>query len=108
MEKYNKELVEKMLDSIMENFDFKKVHDAMLALDWRWASTRGDVPTVEEIEDEAARLLWDVVNAEDYDVIGTGGLEASKDFSNWDDPYIGLKFILEEWSEENWKTEDAE
>ena len=95
---YNRELVEKMLDSIMDNFDFEKVHDTMLALDWRWASI-GDVPTVEEIEDEAARLLWDVVNADDYDVIATGGLEASKDFSDYNDPFIQLRFTLEEWSE---------
>ena len=99
MKNYNRELVEKMLDSIMDNFDFEKVHTTMLALDWRWASSNGDVPTVEEIKDEAAKLLWDVVNAEDYDVVATGGLEALKDFSDYNDPYIKLTFTLEEWSE---------
>lgn len=105
---YNRELVEKMLDSIMDNFDFEKVHNAMLALDWRWASV-GDVPTVEEIEDEAARLLWDVVNAgDDYDVVTTGGLEASKDFSDYNDPFIQLRFILTDWDENGSEMDEEE
>ena len=98
MNNYNRELVEERLDAIMENFDFETVHEVMVQLKWAWASA-GGVPTVEQIKDEAARLLWDLVNAPDYDTVATGGLEAWKDFSEYDDPFIELKFVLTEWSE---------
>lgn len=98
MNNYNRELVEERLDAIMENFDFEDVHEVMVQFKWTWASA-GGVPTVEQIKDEAAKLLWDLVNATDYDTVATGGFEARKDFSEYDDPFIELKFVLTEWSE---------
>jgi len=96
---YDRKLVEKLLDEIMENFDFKKVHNVMEFLDWKWASstTADAVPSIDEIKDEAARLLWDVVNDPENEVIATGGLRVTKDFSDYRHPFISLEFVLEEW-----------
>ena len=46
--------VEKMIDSIMENFDFKQVQRAMDLLDWEW---RGEYVTVEMLREQAERSL---------------------------------------------------
>ena len=94
---YNRDKVEKILDSIMDNFDFKKVHEVMEFLNWKWAKIDGDgIPTVDDLRDEAARLLWDLVNSNN-EVIATGGFYVQKDFSDYDDPWISLKFVLEDW-----------
>lgn len=84
---------QKKIESIMEDFDFNRVHDVMYYLDWQWAQT--GVPTVDEIKKEARRLLEEAVKEKTY--IATGGLRACYDNGgNPDDPdpYIGLEFIL--------------
>lgn len=96
----NRELVEERLDSIMDNFNFERVYNVMKAIDWKWVKKDSSygVPTVDEIKEKAANLLWNLVNS-DVNLISTGGLEVSKDFSDYDDPFIQLKFVVEEWAE---------
>ena len=75
--------VEKMIDSIIENFDFNQVQRAMDLLDWEW---RGEYVTVEMLREQAERLLRGAMNSrlgefksEHHEigiVNGTGGLEA--------------------------------
>ena len=99
---YNRELVEKMLDSIMDNFDFAKVRKVMKALKWKWAGVKGDedgVPTEQEIGDFAAKLLWELANDPKNKAIGTGGFFAEKDFLDPNDPWMQLSFRVEEWSD---------
>jgi len=52
---------EKMrLDEIMVNFDFKRVHRCMVGMEWEWFSS-GGVPSIENLQECAERLLIDVI-----------------------------------------------
>ena len=100
--------VEKMIDSIMENFDFKEVQRAMDLLDWQW---RGEYVTIEMLVKEAERLLRGAMESrlgsfrhESHEVgivNGTGGLEAKAwcDESKTKIVALDLKFVLESWDE---------
>ena len=46
--------LEHMIKEIMDEFDFNKVECVMDALNWRW---RGQIPTIDDLRDEAERLL---------------------------------------------------
>ena len=87
--------VEKIAN-IMDQFDFEKVHDVMNYLDWKWAMTKSGVPTVDELKNEAHRILVDACYEKTN--IATGGFRAVYESScpADDDPYIGLEFIVEE------------
>lgn len=94
------EKIIKVLDDIVDNFDFAKVHKVMKALNWKWAGVKGDedgVPTEQEIGDCAAKLLWRLVNDPKNKAIGAGGFFAEKDFSDPDDPWMQLSFKVWEW-----------
>lgn len=94
------DLERRKIASVMENFDFNKVHDVMSYLDWDWIGCgegeKCGVPSVEKIKEEARRLLIDA--AYEKTTIATGGLKAvyERDGEHDDDPYIGLEFIVEE------------
>ena len=96
------EKIIKVLDEIFDNFDFEKVKSVMDALDWKWDGlARFDptdnfklkkgfyVPTLDEIKQFAANLLWDCVNMKDV-VVATGGFRVEKDFSDPDTLHIGI------------------
>ena len=86
--------------SVMENFDFNKVHDVMSYLDWDWIGCgeggKSGVPSVEKIEEEARRLLIEA--AYEKTNISCGGFKAVYETTGPDDkdPYIGLEFIVED------------
>ena len=84
------------IKSIMASFDFDKVHDIMNYLDWKWAMTKYGVPTVEELKNEAHRILVDACYEKTN--ISTGGFRAVYESTGPadDDPYVGLEFIVEE------------
>jgi hypothetical protein len=100
--------VEQMIDSIMENFDFKEVQRAMDLLDWEW---RGEYVTIEMLVKEAERLLRGAMESrlgsfrhESHElgiVNGTGGLEAKAwcDETKTKIVALDLKFVLESWDE---------
>ena len=82
-----------MVEEILANFDFDKVHRVMQFLDWNWARL-GEVPTVEDLRKEARRLLVSLEG--EPGVKGTGGLRASLK----PDGTLSLKCILtESWSD---------
>ena len=82
------------IDNIMENFDFDKVQSVMDYLDWKWVGTKNGIPTIDEIRDEAKRMLIDAAFEETP--ISCGGLKVTyeNDDENPDDPFIQLEFIL--------------
>ena len=84
------------IEDILRDFDFKKVHDVMYFLDWTWISTKVGGPSVDEIREEAHRLLVDA--AKEKTCIATGGLRAvyEKGDENDPEPFIGLEFIVED------------
>lgn len=68
-----------IINDILSNFNFEKVHAYMVLTDWKW---KGERPTKEDLYDNAYNLLWKVANidkarATDEGVcIGTGGFYA--------------------------------
>ena len=103
------EKFQSLIDDVMDNFDFHKVHKVMKFLNWKWAFTEGGVPEVWELKKEARRLLTDclyelIKNGEDNWSIATGGFCARatnyKEAEAGEDGFrIGLKlsFELEDW-----------
>lgn len=86
--------MEEKIEQIMENFDFEKVHKVMVALEWEWHFGRGasGIPSVYTLKEEASRLLSDAWMTKT--TVSTGGFSAV-----YDDCYITLSFIVEEWGE---------
>lgn len=86
------------INNILDQFNFNKVHDYMVSVNWRWAfaKSKDGVPTVDELKKEAHRLL--INSVEEKTNISTGGFKAIYEAEDeWDDdPYIGLEFIIEE------------
>ena len=86
--------------SVMENFDFYKVHKVMELLQWVWISCGEDgnaaVPTVGQMKAEAKRLLIEA--AYEKTNISCGGFNAVYETTGPDDkdPYIVLEFIVED------------
>jgi len=71
---------QKAIDEIIENFNWRKVHKTMEALDWTWATSEGKVPTTGALFNCAIKLLHDAYDGAerfkaDYKV-GTGGFYA--------------------------------
>jgi hypothetical protein len=102
--------VNQMIDNILDEFNFAKVRKAMEALDWKWASV--GIPTIDDLRNEAHRLLRGAANARLYEFKddhwlegiqnSTGGFEAMA----WCDENktkiirLDLKFVLTSWDEE--------
>lgn len=101
-----------ILDEIMNEFDFEKVKRTMDALDWKWAflkrldpkddfkeKTGPYVPTLDEIKQAAADLLWDLANDPDSEttIHAIGGFRAEKDFSDPENPWMRLSFEVTDW-----------
>lgn len=74
-----KEIIDQSYE-IMENFDFAKVHDYMVAKDWKWAHSDGSyrTPTIEELKSTADMLLNKLVWVGDTSYVATGGFHAIK------------------------------
>jgi hypothetical protein len=53
---------EKAIDNIIMYFKWEKVHTAMVALNWTWHDSGGEVPTTEMLFRCAVDLLHDAYN----------------------------------------------
>jgi len=98
--------LEYMIEDIMDEFDFDQVERAMEALNWKW---RGETPSIEDLREEAERLLRGAAEsrlghyrATHHDVAiinACGGFEA-KAFCNEDKTKItglDLAFVVTSW-----------
>ena len=96
----HKELIphHELIDEVMDNFNFNKVHKVMTFLDWKWISPKGVlIPTIDEVKEEARRLLVDAVTK--HTTIASGGFKARFENSpDGEEPFIGLEFIIEDFS----------
>jgi hypothetical protein len=102
------DIVEEMINSIMENFEWKRVQSAMDYLDWQW---RGEYVTVAMLKETAKQLLRGAMDSrlgdfksESHEIgiaNGTGGLEAKAwcDESKTKIVALDLKFVLSSWDE---------
>lgn len=101
--------VNKMIDEIMDEFNFAKVQNTMDYLGWKWV---GEYVTIEMLREEAERLLRGAAEArlgqykdthwEQGIIHSTGGFQAMA-FCNEDKTKItglDLKFVLTEWDAE--------
>ena len=102
--------VNKMIDDIMDEFDFNRVETVMEFMDWKWAGDNGlEYVTVDMLKKTAKRLLRDAAESrlgrfknehwEQGIICGTGGFQAMA-FCDEDKTKItglDLKFVLEEW-----------
>lgn len=82
------------IDEIMDNFDFARVHNAMVALKWEWSST-GGVPELSQVKKMARKLLRETMENKDLDngsYISTGGFKVSKYEKHYE-----LSFEVESW-----------
>lgn len=79
---------QEVIDEIMDNFDFERVHKTMVALKWGWWNI--GVPELSDIKKSARRLLK--TSIEENTCVGTGGFLVEKEGD-----YISLKFVVAEW-----------
>lgn len=105
--KLNKEQTRvKMVDDIIESFDFRKCGKAMKVLNWKWA-TINSVPNVEQMKSTATYLLngaslgciksKDCKPHETY-FNSTGGFHASAMKNKFGHlVFLKLEFIVSEW-----------
>jgi len=99
--------VNKMIDKIMEEFNFDKVQDGMRCLGWTWVDK--GIPNIENIKQTAERLLRNAAELRlgDYKnehweqgvVSATGGFQATAYCNESKTKIIGLdlKFVLVDW-----------
>lgn len=83
----------RQITDIMNWFNFNKVWKVMEHLNWGWANTGGEVPSVSQIRDHAQKLLEHV--DEDFESngwIACGGFKAEKVEGR-----LALYFIVEMW-----------
>jgi hypothetical protein len=96
---------QKMIDDIIDNFDFEKCHLVMTKLKWSWI--RG-IPTVDDLKRAAIERMEqaikgaldknDILPLNSYYFSSSGGLKATA----WRNRYghleaINLEFVLAEW-----------
>lgn len=96
--------IQEIIDGIIEDFDFDRVHDVMEYMDWEWyeegISSKKYVPSIEKLKERATELLerayngyFEQGNSEQYS-IQTGGFEAYYVYVDNEDCFE-LKFVLE-------------
>lgn len=117
----DRKIVIGVLDEIMDEFDFEKVKKTMDALEWKWAflkrldpkdgfkeKTGSYVPTLDEIKQAAANLLWDLATDPDPEITihATGGFRAERDFSDPENPWMRLSFEITDWDACPYRTDD--
>lgn len=101
---------QELIDDVMDNFNFHKVHKVMKFLNWTWGFSANGVPEIYELKETARRLLneclYDLIqHGEDTWNISTGGfcVRATnyKDAEVEDDDSfrlsLKLSFELEDW-----------
>lgn len=105
-EKVYMDPVNKMIDDIMDEFNFARVQNVMDYLGWKWA---GEYVTVEMLKETARRLLREAADLRlgDYKdthweqgvICATGGFQAmawcNEDKTKVD--ALDLKFVLADW-----------
>jgi hypothetical protein len=91
--------LEDLVQPVLDEFDFEKVHKVMTAIRWQWFDGEGPdhVPTVDQLKKKARELLESVIGLKyNSNITGTGGLWTKRYLE--DDPNdegIKLQFILE-------------
>lgn len=88
---YNTEYWNEMLEECLDYFDFERVHECMVALNWQWHDQ--GVPSVGDIRKRSRQLLKACIDTK-ICANATGGLKASIDR---EDGVLSLEFIVSDW-----------
>lgn len=91
-----KNIQEKMIMDVLDDFNFRKVHDVMGITNWKWACRNGDyeIPSLYEMIKTAEQLLRTIIKnygKGKYTYVLSGGFKASLD----EDDFLMLEFIAE-------------
>lgn len=84
--------MKEVIDRIIDDFNFEKVHRVMVDLDWQWYWTNG-VPSVGTLMTRAQELLYGASKMNTGYSIGAGGFRATKTGCE-DEEGLELEFIL--------------
>lgn len=92
---------EKLIESILENFDFEKVRKVMDFLNWTWVDN--EVPSTYKLINSAKKRLEEAYDAsirenQNY-FINSGGLKASAIWEEGQVIFLELEFVLTSWDE---------
>jgi hypothetical protein len=98
----NQEKLQEQIDYIMDYFDFDKVREAMLTLDWKWGlGEMAEVPEIPRMRETARKLLKNAISCAEKEEVTyhaeTGGFRATCVIEEGK-PYLSLDFILTSWS----------
>ena len=89
-----------IIDDIMDNFDFDKVHEAMLLLGWRWVNhdTQAfEIPEISELRKRARGLMRNAIaSSRDSYTTATGGFQVDKETIEGK-VFLSLSFVLTSW-----------
>jgi hypothetical protein len=92
---------EQLIDEIVECFDWERVQDTMQKLDWTWASSEGETPSIGKLISTASRLLRDAYDGAEKEqethLSGTGGFEAVCHVDKDGMYRLVLRFVLTSW-----------
>ncbi len=92
---------EQLIDEIVECFDWERVQDTMQKLDWTWASSEGETPSIGKLISTASRLLRDAYDGAEKEqethLSGTGGFEAVCHVDKHGMYRLVLRFVLTSW-----------
>ena len=92
---------QRLVDEIMDDFDYEKVQKVMEYLNWKWYPIDGQIPSVTDLKKKSRELLYDVIEHSlkyrSTCLISAGGFNVE---AVWDDEEfkldeVNLKFILE-------------
>ena len=86
--------MKKLIEKILKDFNFEKVHKAMQVTNWGWVNSEGKVPSIGRLVLRAEELLQDVSKMDIGCSIGTGGFVATKMGSEDFGEGLQLEFIL--------------
>lgn len=83
------------IESIINEIDFKKINSVMTFLDWKWGMNDAHIPNIDELKEEAIRLLEIAKkyrNEKEGGFVMCGGFKATASKAGFT-----LEFIIESW-----------
>lgn len=88
---------EQIIEDILDEFDFDKVHKVMEFLNWTWVSRESPniPPTVGQLRKKARSLMLYCLNKGDQS-IATGGFWVTKRILGGT-PFYRLQFVVSSW-----------
>jgi len=85
-----------LINDVIQEFKFEKVHIAMTALDWKWITPNQSmaVPTIARLKQSATQVL---ISSIESGCAASGGFTAKYFNSNEEPESFMLSFVVEEY-----------